>query len=101
MRLEWSVAAADDIEAALDYIETDLGSPKAAEKLYREAVRKAELFAEVPGSGAVLRTVNGVDTGYRYMLCGNWMLFFRCVGERAIVVRFLYAKSDYMRKLFG
>lgn len=100
MRLEWSPAAADDIAAALDCIESDLESPKAAEKLYREAVRKAGLFAEVPGSGVVLRTISGVDTGYRYLACGNWMLFLRCVDDRAVVVRFLYAKSDCTRALF-
>ena len=51
-------------------------------------------------SGTVLRTLNGIDTGYRYMVCGNWMVFLELDNERALVVRVLYAKSDYMRTLF-
>ena len=35
------------------------------------------------------------------MVCGNWMVFLECDNGRALVVRVLYAKSDYMRTLFG
>ena len=35
------------------------------------------------------------------MVCGNWMVFLECDNGRVPVVRALYAKSDYMRKLFG
>jgi hypothetical protein len=48
-----------------------------------------------------LRTLNGVDTGYRYMLSGNWMVFLKRYNGRALVVRVLCAKSDYMKTLFG
>lgn len=35
------------------------------------------------------------------MLCGNWMIFFSCTSEEALVVRILYARSNYMKVLFG
>ena len=65
------------------------------------AIEKAQLFADVPGAGTVLHTLSGIDTGYRYMLSGNWMVFLECADGRALVVRVLYAKSDYTRTLFG
>lgn len=49
----------------------------------------------------MLRTTHGIDTGYRYMICGNWMVFFTVGEEQALLVRILYGKSDYMRMLFG
>ena len=101
MELVWSPAAVDDLNAAADYIESELASPMAARRLVESVIDKAELFADVPGAGTVLRTLNGVDTGYRYMACGNWMVFLECSGGRALVVRVLYAKSDYMKSLFG
>lgn len=101
MELSWSPAALDDLGDAADYIEFDLASPMAAKRLLDSVIEKAQLFAEVPGAATVLRTTSGVDTGYRYMACGNWMVFFECDQARALVVRVLYAKSDYMRTLFG
>ena len=101
MKLVWSPAAVDDLNAAADYIESELASPMAARRLIDSVIEKAQLFADVSGAGTVLRTLNGIDTGYRYMVCGNWMVFLECDNGRALVVRVLYAKSDYMNTLFG
>lgn len=101
IKLVWSPAAVDDLASAFDYIEFDLANPSTARNLYNTAQEKAHLFAEIPGSGAILRTLNGIDAGYRYMLCGNWMLFMTIQDDSALVVRFLYAKSNYMTTLFG
>jgi plasmid stabilization system protein ParE len=101
MELAWSPAAVDDLNAAADYIESELASPMAARRLVDSVIEKAQLFVDVPGAGTVLRTLSGIDTGYRYMLAGNWMVFLECSDGQALVVRVLYAKSDYMRTLFG
>ena len=101
MELAWSPAAVDDLEAAVDYIESELASPMAARRLVDSVIEKAQLFADVPGAGTALRALNGIDTGYRYMVCGNWMVFLECGNGRVLVVRALYAKSDCMRTLFG
>jgi len=101
VELVWSPAAVDDLSAAADYIESELASPMAARRLVDSVIEKAQLFADAPGAGTVLRTLNGIDTGYRYMLSGNWMVFLESDNGRALVVRVLYAKSDYVRTLFG
>lgn len=101
MKLVWSPAALEDLQSAVDYIEFDLDSPMAAEKFFRSVLEKAQLFADVPGSGTSLKTIRGYDTGYHYMICENWMIFFEVANERALVVRILYGKSDYMRTLLG
>ncbi len=101
MELVWSPAAVDDLNTAADYIESELASPMAARRLVDSVIEKAQLFADAPGAGTVLRTLNGIDTRYRYMVCGNWMVFLECDNGRTLVVRVLYAKSNYMRTLFG
>lgn len=101
MELAWSPAAVDDLSAAASYIESELASPMAARRLVDSVIEKAQLFADVPGAGTALRTLNGIDTGYRYMTSGSWMVFLSCGSGRVLVVRVLYAKSDYMRTLFG
>lgn len=69
--------------------------------MFESIVKKAQLFADFSGAATVLRTHSGIDTGYRYLVSGNWMTFFGLEAERALVVRVLYAKSDYMKTLFG
>lgn len=101
MELAWSPAAVDDLEAAVDCIESELASPMAARRLVDSVIEKAQLLADVPGAGTALRALNGIDTGRRYMVCGNWMVFLECGNGWELVVRVLYAKSDYMRTLFG
>lgn len=78
MELAWSPAAVDDLEAAVGYIESELARPMAARRLVDSVIGKAQLFADVPGAGTALRALNGIDTGYRYMVCGNWMVFLEC-----------------------
>lgn len=101
MNLVWSPAAVEDLSSAVDYIEYDLDSPQAAKRFYDAVIERVRLFADVPGSGITLRTISGVDTGYRYTLCGSWMIFFSCETDQTIVIRILYGRSDYVRTLFG
>ena len=101
MDLVWSPEAVDDLNAAADYIEFELAITLAAKRHVESVIEKAELFADTPGAGMALRTARGIDTGYRYLLCGNWMVFLEHRQDRAIVVRVLYAKSNYMKTLFG
>lgn len=101
MRLAWSPLALDDLKSAIDYIEFELDSPMAAQRLYESVLEKVQLFADAPGAAMVLRTIRGIDTGYRYVTCGNWMIFLMADKEQVLVVRILYGKSDYMRAFFG
>lgn len=91
----------DDLDDLVDYISNELGSPASAERLFESILEKAHLFADFPGAAAVLRTPSGISTGYRYMICENWMVFFSLEEQRALVVRILYGKSNYMKTLFG
>lgn len=91
----------DDLYALVDYISDDLGSSASAQRLFESILEKARLFADFPGAAAILRTQGGANTGYSYVVCENWMLFFGLEGQRALVVRVLYGKSDYMKALFG
>lgn len=86
MELVWSPVAVDDLNAVADYIESELASPMAARRLVDSVVEKAQLFADALGAGMALRTLNRVDTGYRYMLSGNWMVFLKRYNGRALVV---------------
>lgn len=85
MELVWSPVAVDDLNAAVDCIESELASPMAARRLVDSVVEKAPLFADVSGAGMAFRTLNRVDTGYRYMLSENWMVFLKRYNARCVI----------------
>ena len=101
MKAHWSPAAVDDLEAALDYIEFDLDSPQASKRFYQTILDAVRRFSDIPTAGIVLRNSQGLETGFRYMIAGNWMVFFVIQYDGVLVVRILYGKSDYMQILFG
>ena len=99
MKVVWSPEAKDDIMAALNYIEHDLGSPMAAARLYGAVKEKIALLAAVPGASVVLKK-DGQPSRFKYAIAGNWMIFVTYSNDFMHVVRILYGKSDYMKALF-
>lgn len=50
-KLVWSPAAVDDLNAAVDYVESELASPMTARRLIDSVIARAQLSADVPGAG--------------------------------------------------
>ena len=59
-----------------------------------------EKLADMPERGKPLDTVLGVHTGYRFLACENYRVFYLFYGDTAEVVRVLHTLKDYMRALF-
>lgn len=59
------------------------------------------MLAEFPNSGAPLAGAVGIETDYRYLVCGNYTAFYRVENETVYIVRILYGRRDFMRILFG
>lgn len=97
MKAHWSPAVVDDLEAALDYIEFDLDSPQASKRFYQTILDVVRRFSDIPTAGIVLRNSQGLDTGFRYMIAGNWMIFFVIEDDGALVVRILVEKATICR----
>lgn len=97
MKTHWSPAVVDDLEAALDYIEFDLDSPQASKRFYQTILDVVRRFSDIPTAGIVLRNSQGLDTGFRYMIAGNWMIFFVIEDDGALVVRILVEKATICR----
>ncbi len=48
-----------------------------------------------------LSAVLEFETDYRYLVCGNYIVFYRYENEKVYIVRIIYARRNYMRILFG
>lgn len=84
-----------------DYIILELQNIPAAEGVVNgilDAVDHLEDFAEM---GTLLSSIADVDSDYRFLVSGKYMVFYRITGNDVYVDRILYGRRDYLRILFG
>ena len=95
-----SPQANSDMQEIGDYISHELHNPSTALRLiqrFRESMLSLRQFPEM---GSPLQAVNKPDALYRYLICGNYLIFYH-VGTKAVHIdRVLYGRRDYMALLF-
>ena len=83
-----------------DYIVSELQNRSAAERVIdciMDAVDRLENFAEM---GTPLSSIADVGMDYRFLVSGNYMVFYRVQGSDVYIDRVLYGRRDYMKVLF-
>ena len=100
-KLHYSTDAIRDLDEIWDYILTELSNPSAAEKVVNQIMDKALQLEEFPRKGALLSSVTSMITDYRFLVSGNYLMFYRIEGNDVYIDRVLYDRRDYLRILFG
>ena len=83
-----------------DYIVSDLQNRSAAERVIdhiMDAVDSLKNFAEME---TPLSSIADIGTEYRFLVSGNYMVFYRVQGNDVYIDRVLYGRSDYISILF-
>ena len=96
-----SPLARADMREIADYIGGELHNPDAALRLirrFREAVSQLGSFPEM---GSPLLAVGKQHVPYRYLVCGNYLVFYHLATGSVLVDRVLYGRRDYLTILFG
>lgn len=99
--LRYSPASLQDLRDIRRYITEELGVPDTAGRILQDIVTACEKLAEFPQMGAGLFSVLPLRGDYRYLVCGNYLVFYRINGQCAEIHRVLYRGRDYLRVLFG
>ena len=99
--VQYSGAAIGDLEQIGDYIAEDLQNPQAALNTVSKIQDAIDKLAEFPLIGVPLSSVAGIDTDYRFLVCGNYLAFYRPLESDVLIDRILYGRRDYLAILFG
>jgi len=100
-KIHYSIEARRDLDDIWDYIEADLCNPTAAQGMICRIMDTVEQLESFSGLGTLLSAVTDTDTDYRYLVTGNYMIFYRVFDNDIYVDRILYGRRDYLRILFG
>ena len=99
--VQYSPQATQDLENIRDYILLEFANPEAALKTVEQIMDAVERLEVFPLSGAALASITGVESRYRFIVAGKYMVFYRVERESVYIDRVLYGKRDYFRVLFG
>ena len=100
-KIHYAVEARRDLDDIWDYIVTDLCNVSAAERVVSDILDVVEQLENFSEMGALLASIANVDSDYRFIVSGNYLIFYRVSGMDVYVDRILYGRRDYLRILFG
>ena len=99
-KIHYSPESRRDLDDIWDYIVLELQNRSAAERVIdriMDVVDPLKKFAEM---GTPLSSIADVGTDYRFLVSGNYIVFYRVQGCDVYIDRVLYGRSDYMSSLF-
>ena len=99
-KIHYSPESRRDLDDIWDYIVSELQTRSAAERVIdriMDVVDPLKKFAEM---GTQLSSIADVGTDYRFLVSGNYMVFYHVQGSDVYIDRVLYGRSDYMSVLF-
>ena len=99
-KLRINPLATEDLIDIKEYITKELDNPTAAIKVVRKIIESYEKLKEFPMMGTDLSVKVNIKTDFRYLVSGNYIIFYRTDDEYVSIYRILYAGRDYLRILF-
>lgn len=85
-----------DISQAADYIEFVLKNPKAADDLLEETDQKINALLPFPQEHPIVEDKLLAAWGIHFTQIKNYLAFYVIEENQVTVIRFLYAKSDWI-----
>ena len=89
--------ARDDIAEIYSYIVQD--NPKAALRITNEILDKVETLSEFPNRCPIVPDKLLAQQGFRMLIIGNYLAFFKVYRSEVIVFRVLHGKRNYPQLL--
>ncbi|MBU9713629.1 type II toxin-antitoxin system RelE/ParE family toxin [Evansella tamaricis] len=100
-KLRINPVAKNDLYDIKEYITKELDNPTAAINVVSKIIEDYEKLKEFPLFGLKLSSKIDVKTNYRYLISGNYIVFYKIDDEYVSIFRILYSRRDYVKLLMG
>lgn len=101
MKIRVTPAALEDLKEIKAYIENDLSNSVAAKNVVRRIIEDYSRLEFSPHMGASLSAKVPFDTDYRFIVSGNYLVFYKADDEYVSIYRVLYGRRDYLKIIFN
>ena len=82
------------------YIANTLKNPMAVLNTVGKIQDSVDKLADFPFIGTPLSSKVGIETDYRFLVCGNYIVFHRTEADSVFIDRVIYGRRDYVKILF-
>ena len=100
MKIRVTPAALNDLKEIKSYIENDLSNPIAANNVIKRIIDDYSNLEISPHMGSSLSAKVPFDTDYRFIVSGNYLVFYKADDEYVSIYRILYGRRDYLKIIF-
>lgn len=100
-KIRLSPLALSDLQEIKEYITDELCNPTAANRIITKIIKDSSLLETSPRLGPSLSSILHIDTDYRFLVSGKYIIFYKTEGEYVSIYRILYGARDYMKILFS
>lgn len=100
MKIRITPDALNDLKEIKYYIENDLSNYVAASNIIKRIIKDYSLLESFPHMGTPLSTKVPFDTDYRFLVNGNYIIFYKADDEYVSIYRILYGWRDYLKIIF-
>ena len=99
-KIHYSPESRRDLDDIWDYIVLEPQNRSAAERVIDHIMNAVDPLKNFAEMGTPLSSIADIGTDYRFLVSGNYMVFYRVQGNDVYIDRVLYGRRDYMRVLF-
>lgn len=92
--------ALEDLIEIQRYIKDELYSEQSAITTVDKIKNRIMQLADFPEMGATLSSIIDFDVPYRFLVCGNYIAFYKTDKDRVWIIRILYGKRNFIKILF-
>ena len=100
-KLLFSPEALNDLDEIWSYINNELQNPAAVQKNVSNILDTIEKLQDFSELGPSLSSIIEFESDYRFLVCGNYITFYRVVGLDVHIDRVLHGRRNYIGILFG
>ena len=96
----YSASARRDLDEIWEYIASELKSSSAAENTINKIMNEVDQLQDFAEVGTMLSSLIDIESNYRFLVSGNYLIFYRVNNNDVYVDRILYGRRDYIKVLF-
>ncbi|MCL2109872.1 MAG: type II toxin-antitoxin system RelE/ParE family toxin [Oscillospiraceae bacterium] len=100
LKIRVAPAALDDLKNIGEYITNEYDNPAAAKRITKKIINSYSKLADTPYIGISLRMRYTLDTPVRFIVSGNYLVFYEVNDDYVGIKRIIHGKRDYIKILF-
>lgn len=100
-KLHISPEAQNDLWEIRRYISKELENETAANSTLKKIMNRVRELETQALIGSPLTAVIPYETDYRYLVSGQYLIFYRVDNTDIYIIRIVYGRRDYLRLLFS